>query len=405
MKNSISFIFSSILIFIIISFSLITSIYGQKEVSGKSDWYIEPSIRYGQIIPNYASTLNLAKIFGVGTDLRFGLQTHGKNEWEQWTGYPSYGFVVRYLYYGNDYGILQGKVAIFPFISGNFLTYRAFSLKYQLGSGLVYFFNPYHYQKNKENLFIATYLSAHIDLHVALEFQLSQRLDLALRCNLSHSSNGAIRYPNYGINQISGQLALKYHLFQTPERINTIDTISSYKPKNSFYFFIAPSFRQSKNNYVYGTEDKFSSHIKYFATTLQLGYMRQFHPFFRFGGGVDLMYSSELRTFFPRDQRNESLYITAASFLSFEFLYKRVAIHTSLAAYFHRKANFYTWFYERAGVKVMLGKEYNHFVGASIKAHSGTIDYVEWIYGYQFVNWYDKKERTLRPKKNWRKEK
>ncbi len=62
----------------------------------------------------------------------------------------------------------------------------------------------------------------------------------------------------------------------------------------------------------------------------------------------------------------------------------------------HRSADFYEWYYERVGFKILLGKHKNHFAALTIKAHAGMIDYIEWGYGLHFINWHDKKARTLR---------
>lgn len=359
----------------------------------KDDWYIEPVLRGGRVVPNFPGT-NLWDIHLYGMDLRVGKQTYGKAEWEQWFGYPEYGLTLRYGHFTDK--LLQDKLALFWYIGGNFYETKRVSFKYQFGSGLAYFFNPYHPTVNPENYFIGSHLNAHIDLHLALEFKLSDRVDLALRGNFSHSSNGAIRFPNYGINPLSGQLGVKYHFNSRPERIYTIDTITSFQPKNSFYFYVAPGWKQSKKNFVYGTDDKYSCKTTYLTTTLQLGYYRQFHPKYRYGGGIDIMYSSELRTHFPVEQRNELKYITSAAFVSFEFLYNRFVLHTAIAAYVYRSADFYEWYYERVGFKILLGKHKNHFAALTIKAHAGMIDYIEWGYGLHFINWHDKKARTLR---------
>jgi hypothetical protein len=88
--------------------------------------------------------------------------------------------------------------------------------------------------------------------------------------------------------------------------------------------------------------------------------------------------------------------MTTAGFVSFELLYNRFVVHAALAAYISRSADFYEWYYERAGFKVLLGKNRNHSLGITLKAHAGMIDYIEWGYNFQFFNWNDKSVRTLK---------
>ena len=62
-----------------------------------------------------------------------------------------------------------------------------------------------------------------------------------------------------------------------------------------------------------------------------------------------------------------------------------MVLHVSGAVYVNRAFAFNTPFYERAGIRVLLGKEMNHFVGASVKANAGSVDFLELHYGYRFV--------------------
>ena len=78
--------------------------------------------------------------------------------------------------------------------------------------------------------------------------------------------------------------------------------------------------------------------------------------------------------------------------MAFEVLYGRLVVHLSGAVYLNRAFEYYTPFYERAGVRVLLGKNRNHFVGAAVKAHAGSVDYLEWTYGCHFVSFGDKRK-------------
>ena len=97
-------------------------------------WYIEPSIRYGRIIPTQQSNNYLWQIGLYSTEVRIGKQTTGKKEWEQWFRYPNYGVALRYSHYDRNW--LGDKFAVFGFFNGYFVHRPQFSFFYQIGAGV-----------------------------------------------------------------------------------------------------------------------------------------------------------------------------------------------------------------------------------------------------------------------------
>ncbi|MCQ2285519.1 MAG: acyloxyacyl hydrolase [Bacteroidales bacterium] len=385
-------------LFVMLLLGGFSSLSAQQEVKLKNDIFYEYDLRCGRVIPNFPGedfwVINL-----YGFDVRIGKTTFGKKEWTQWHNYPSYGIALRYGHFDKE--MFGDKLAIFWFLEGQFVRAKWFSFRYQFGAGLAYFKTCYDWKLNPDNLIIGSHVTAHIDLNLAAWFRVSNQMELGLKANFSHSSNGAIKFPNYGINPLSANLAMRYHFKPMPEPIYTIDTVTSFHPINSFHITLVPTWRKSKEDYRAkpddGSVDRYADNPDYFAGMIQLGYYRQFHPKYRYGAGIDLMYSSELRRHIaPDDTPAEWKYFTCAAYLSFEVLYNRFVLHTALAYYLYRYDDFYTPYYERAGFKILLGKNYNHYVGVSLKAHSGMVDYVEWTYGCDFVSWKDKKPRIMR---------
>ena len=396
MKNNRRFFILAFTLFIIFMMKF-SDIFSQERQELKNDWFYEYNLRFGRVIPNFPGN-NFWTIYTYGIDVRIGKQTFGRKQWTQWHNYPAYGLALRYGCL--DHPMFGSKLALFWFIDGQFVRTKWFSFRYQYGFGAAYFANCYDWKLNPENIIIGSHITAHIDLNLSLMFRVSKQMELALRGNFSHSSNGAIKYPNYGVNPISVNVALRYHFNPMPQPIYTIDTITKFHPINSFHITVVPTWRKSKKDYQAkpddGSVDRYKDNPNYFAGMIQLGYYRQFHPKYRYGAGIDLMYSSELRRHLePNDKSAEWKFMTCAAYISFEVMYNRFVLHTALAYYLYRYADFYTPYYERAGFKIMLGPKYNHYVGMALKAHAGTVDYIEWTYGCDFVSWKDKRARTL----------
>ncbi len=348
------------------------SLFG-KDSTYKANYYVEPILRIGRVM-GYPGNVYL-----YSPEIRFGKQTLGEKEWEREYHYPHYGIAFRYGSFDNN--AFGNKLAVYGYINCSFFDYKRLSLHYQLGFGVAYWFRCYDSILHPESRYIGKHFNAYIDLELGAQYQLSPSFDLIMSADFTHSSNGATKMPNLGVNVISGHAGLRYHISSSRSYIHPIDSVDCFSPQNNIYFFIAPAFRQSKESYG-----------NYFAGTFQIGYMRRFHPKFRYGGGIDIMYSEELRNYLPLEQRSQMKYISQALFASFEVLYNRVVLHVALASYLHRAFDFYEFYYERAGVKLLLGRQYNHFAGISIKAHGGVADYIEWTYGYQFLTW-SKKEK------------
>jgi hypothetical protein len=348
----------------------------------KPHWYFESTVRYGRIIPNSKDFNYLWDIAMYGMDFRFGKQTTGVNEWEQWFNYPDFGVALRYVNFNDDR--FGNNLALFGYMNGALFRFDKLSINYSIGLGIMHWVKHYDPLLNPENVLIGSPLNAHIDLTLGVEYMLSDATDIFLKTNFSHTSNGALVLPNKGINVLSGLFGLRYHVNNRLPRIKTIDTITSFVPVNRLYFFIAPGFRQSKVDFNY--------YPKY---VFQIGYSRQFHPKFSFGGGIDLNYSGELALLLPKSEQSEWKYYSQAAFSSFELTFDRLIMHFAFGVYLNQAFSHYTPYYERAGIRVVLGKERKHFVGFAIKAHAGSADFLEWTYGYNFFKWFDRKPNRI----------
>lgn len=352
----------------------------------RNDWFLEPTFRAGALLPN-------GKLFAGtsmhGFDLRFGKQTFGRDLWTQRRNYPNYGVALRYDHYSEP--AIGDQVALLGYVNGSYFRTKWFALTFQFGCGIAYFTKHYDYQENPENSYIGSHVNAHIDLELGTEFRLNRFLDLAVRGGLSHTSNGASKLPNYGVNTLTGHVGLRCHLQPRPDYLRTLDTAAKFKRTHNLYFFVAPAFRQSKKDRIYYTDEElaaganmYANMLTYFAGTAQLGYSWHFHPNYRFGAGFDFMYSSELRRHLEDEAPAEWKFFSVATFASIEFVFNRFVVHGAFAVYLYQHQKYYEYFYERAGFKFLLGKQKNHFVGIGIKAHAGMADYLEWQYGWNF---------------------
>jgi len=363
--------------------------------SGKySHLFIEPAFRYGRIIPTRPVYNYLFDADIISTELRIGYQTCGNHAWEEWFRFPSFGVALRYSYYNHN--IIGDEYALFGFMNGHFVHRKNFSFFYQIGAGLNGWSKTYNFYTNPENIFVGSHLCAYLDFCLGLTARMSPHTDLVVRADFSHSSNGVLRLPNEGVNSISLSAGVRCRLHDGWEAQHRLDTVSTFRPINSLYFSVSPAVKQSRAAFTL-SEDRKPTYC--FATTLEVGYLRQPHPKFRYGAGFDLFYNSEVLTRLPESERRQSKCFMPAAFAQFDVIYGRLILHTAIGGYLFRYYDFYKPYYERAGLQCLLGRNRNHIVGVCIKAHLGRADYIEWTYGYQFLNWNDKKDKVLKSKR------
>jgi hypothetical protein len=62
-----------------------------------------------------------------------------------------------------------------------------------------------------------------------------------------------------------------------------------------------------------------------------------------------------------------------------------------LGTYPYRAYDFNMLVYERFGFKFLCDKRKKLFFGVALKAHAARAESIEWLLGYQFVSWKDKK--------------
>ncbi|MEG2070770.1 MAG: acyloxyacyl hydrolase [Bacteroidales bacterium] len=353
------------------------------QIHKETDYYISSLLRYGTLMSHSSTPEYLKNIQQCGFDIGFGKRTTGTQEWEQWHHYPDYGVVLTVQNLNNP--MFGTNFALFGYMNGTFCEVSKFQLQYQYGLGIAFWPVTYDPVDNPRNTYIGSHLTAYVDLALGIEYQLSKKIDLFLRVNFCHSSNGATKLPNTGVNIIGGNIGLKYHINERKKPIHTLDTIELFTPLNSLYFYIAPGLRESKLNHLY-----------YLKSDIQIGYQRQFHPIFRFGAGLDFSFNGDISALFPPAEKNMLKCFRQSVFASFEVLYNRFVFHVSAGLYFNKSFGYYTPFYERAGVRFLLGKGKKHFIGVAIKAHGGSADFIEWTYGYQFFQWSDKKQNKIK---------
>ncbi len=358
---------------------LLFSIHFAFSQDAKKLWFSEIGFLHSNMIPNSTQYKDLWKdCQGYGFDAKFGVQTLGNTQIEQLHNYPKFGMGIRY--YKFSYNVLQSSAAAYGFINAPIYRGERFSFNYQAGLGLAYFSNPFDSVTNPNNDFIGSYINCYIDLELNLDYKLTNNLDLFAAAQFTHSSNGALQRPNLGMNNFSQEIGLRYYFDKNPRPEFIHKTYEAFTPKDFWYVCVSPSLREAYDD------------NRYFVLNLEASFERQFSPLFTWGAGLDLSYNSSTPAYYEDGVSQGTSYKQImqwypAAFGSFEVLYGRVGIHVGLALYLRPIPDwdYHTPYYERAGFRVYLTENHSQFAGVSVRAHGGSVDFIEWTYGIKIL--------------------
>ncbi|GHV35875.1 hypothetical protein FACS1894178_6360 [Bacteroidia bacterium] len=404
--------------------------FAQKSSFKNNDYFIEGGLRYGSALYHPKNNDYLEDLYFGSIEVRFGLQTRGLKSWEAPLKYPIIGFALRYTDY-TDFGdpinvikarnaVMGKNIAFWGYLQGNIIQYKCFTWHYQIGMGAAYFTKIYNedvrYSPNGEtdgstNDLISLHVNPYINFQMGFDFKVSPQFDLCLNANFLHSSNGSLNMPNSGINEIQGIAGVRYHFNKNVPRIEA-DSVYKFKPSNALFFTVDPGCLLARYDDYY-----------YLKLGASLGYVRKVYSFLNVGAAFEMQVVTRLQPskhFDPNDQPSpeemmpkvihiESLYAFT------ELVFGRFAFHVGVGGHVYRgpgemarKADLANVFdgedylkkisfvYERVGFKIFLGKNHDHFIGATLFAHAPLADYLALTYGYKFYQFGDIKKGGVR---------
>ena len=136
--------------------------------------------------------------------------TDGIKPWHHFYGYPQYGASYMLFDLGSP-TYLGNAHCVFPFMNF-FLTKpeRIAGLNMRFGAGAGYVEKKYHPVNNYKNAAISTHLNAFLFLGIEGRVRLSTSLHLSGGLAFTHISNGTLRKPNTGLNNVMASAGASY---------------------------------------------------------------------------------------------------------------------------------------------------------------------------------------------------
>jgi hypothetical protein len=339
-----------------IFFFLFIDGYSQNETT--SPFFISLNYRTGENIPHRAIIKNLRYPYH-GVDFKMGWQTIGKKDWQRVFRYPSLGIGMNWNTFNTE--ILGEPVALYFFTNFPQITTRRVRLDLEVDFGLSYGINPYNEITNPTNFSTGSSVNSIFGFYLEQSLHVSPQTDLFFCEGLTHYSNGALAWPNLGLNIPSIKFGIRY-LHKKPEYIrNTLN----------------PSFEKNLSVVTCisgGTKKMFAPTPSYYELFIspslfyRIGFKR------RVGLGFEAAYNESIIGSNSRSNYTIDQLITYGIHLSHEFIINRFTILTQLGFYLKNQPadKFY---FERLGIGYYFAK--NIRMVLNVKAHYIKAEYME----------------------------
>ena len=360
-----------------ISMSLLLAVHSTFAQDKKefSSWIFNVRSHYGFIIPHSETIEDVADSRPWGFQVDFNRHRLGQRVWEEASCYPRVGYTLAYYNFGNP-EVLGHSISALAFIEP-YLSIRGRLIpSFRLGAGVSYLNNVYDPDTNPQNLFYSFPISFIVQGNVALNYLLTDKINLSLSAFYSHISNGAIKKPNKGINFPTFGLGVDYKLkpyqFMPRNAHKSLDEIHGKRWKYSTVLFF--SFKdidedKNENFLVLGTV-AYASRV--------VGRLNALH------GGVELVFNEAVRQKQESNTNPDRNYdpLVLSAIVGHELLLGKFNFSQTVGIYFNRPEPNSDPIYLRVGLSYKVSKRV--FVGVNLKSHTNVADYMDFRTGYTF---------------------
>lgn len=324
----------------------------------QTPFFISLNYRTGKNHPHRDIIANLDYPYR-GIDFKLGWQSIGKQTWQQAYRYPSYGIGLNWNTFKTD--ILGSAVAAYCFTNFPQITTSWGRLDLEVDFGISYGINPYDSISNPDNFSTGSSVNAFFGLYLEQTVYITKNFDAFISGGFTHYSNGALMYPNLGLNIPSLKFGVRY----IPHRVEKLPkyklpNIDNHWQINTYFGFGAKTFRASTPYY------------KEFLVAPALYYRTSYKR--RVGIGFEIAYNEIFQAHWDTRDYTGTQLLTEAVFAAHEFIIEQFTIFTQLGFYLNNKPR-ETIYYERIGFSYYLAPHTR--ISLAIKAHYIKAEYVE----------------------------
>lgn len=297
--------------------------------------------------------------------ITYNRNTFGDKEWQRNYNFPSYG--VMFSYQKNNEPIL-GDVYSLMLHYTHYLYKRKLAIKIADGPSLST--NPYHMDKNKENVYVTSKLSNGFQLSLLYkEDNVWDRFGFHVGATFTHYSNGATKVINKGLNSYFIEAGINYSLGEKEKEFIYEGDSEALDKKIHYNLVYRDGFNQNSTQ----TDYDYLKTISFFVDK-RLDKKRALQV------GIDYFSSDFLKNLSKKNNEGKKINTDRIGvFVGHDLIIDKLHIPVQLGYYFYNPAHYKKHFYQRIGAKYYVHK--NVFMGIALKTHLSQAEAIEYSLG------------------------
>lgn len=324
---------------------------------------------YGFIIIHSRELRPIKDSYPFGTELTLNWHLMDKKSWEVCNCYPRVGLLFSFFDFDN-HNILGYGLNVAGFIEPFFTSYKKLNISLRPAAGLSLNTRPYDEVNNPDNFSYSLPVNVYVQLSLALNYRISERLGINMAANYNHISNGGVKEPNKGINHPTATLGLDYTLNPAPFEDRLKKKYQGIKKRRydiAASSFVKRIFANSAYFGVFGIVGGVSQQVgRMSALTLD----------------AEWIWDGSLKWRMENRLNSEKDYQRGAVLFGHEFLMGKFTFSQKMGVYFYDQTKIDDPVYQRYGINFHLSD--GLFTGVHLKAHRHVADLIEIRLGWSW---------------------
>lgn len=264
--------------------------------------------------------------------------------------------------------------SLYAYLDRPLLTAGGFSLGYSGEFGVGFMFNKrYDPVTNPWNMLISSPVNVHVSLGVQAQYAISPRFDLGIGFFFNHHSNGAVTFPNFGLNAFELAMRVGMKSPRSAEEPHREPEDDGFKP--GFQFAVQLS------GGVMGNDAAYKKNIEENGTWVKDRYFKysfEVNAFYRYcrthatGLGFDLFVTPFCDKIAENDGQGRKYEpVSCGISLLHEFSYRDFSMMVGLGRYLHHNDGLEQGqvLYQLVTLKYYFPKMADMYLGIALKAH------------------------------------
>lgn len=345
--------------------------------------FLESKVYSGIVAPHHIQMESLAKGPTSGTEINYLFNFDKNSFYDKLYNSPYTGFGVSYEYLGNPEQ-LGLSFAAYTFMELKLFKIKNLNFNTRVTGGLTYITKKFDFIANPENIAIGTNVCFYFNLNFGVHYPI-KNTPISLRANagMIHFSNGSVKKPNRGLNQIQYTLSAAYNLVDNRTYNEDYILDKTVEKPHEFTFMATIT---SSDEYKIGDIGRGGG---YLCSTGALGYSYAYSPLGKVGLSADIFYNENLYWYWDTNWDTLVMVLTqpkeiirSGISVGHELVYKKLSLVAYAGLYFYNKVKPHDFLYTRFGLRYYVFK--NVFVNATVKAFGFKAHYIETGIGFSF---------------------